>query len=40
MSIDGVRTRTITQTPMAVSAANLKRELIDTGYVSMADAGL
>ncbi|MDN6803093.1 hypothetical protein [Bifidobacterium mongoliense] len=40
MSIDGVRTRTITQTPVAVSAANLKRELIDTGYVSMADAGL
>ena len=41
-SIDGTKDEVpvIHEDLIAVSAANLKTALIDTGYVSMADAGL
>lgn len=39
-TIDGTRTPTIHEELSAVSAGNLKTTLIDTGYISMAEAGL
>lgn len=39
-SIDGVKTPTIHEELIAVSAGNLKATLIDPGYISMAEAGL
>lgn len=38
--VNGVKTPVITAKLIAVSAGNLKKEMIDPGYVSMADAGL
>lgn len=40
MTINGVKTSTITEEPIAISADNLKHELIDPGYITLADAGL
>lgn len=40
LSIDGVTMPAIHEQLLAVSASNLKRTLIDPGYISLADAGL
>ncbi|WEV41362.1 hypothetical protein OZX57_04670 [Bifidobacterium sp. ESL0682] len=40
MSIDGKETNVIHEKPMAISAGNLKKTLIEPGYISLADAGL
>lgn len=39
-TINGKAVPTLTQALIAVSASNLKSELIDTGYVTLAEAGL
>lgn len=39
-TVNGKSVPTLTQSLIAVSASNLKSELIDTGYVTLADAGL
>lgn len=40
VSINGVKTPTSREPLLSISASNLKRTLIDAGYISLADAGL
>ncbi|WEV68521.1 hypothetical protein OZX73_04250 [Bifidobacterium sp. ESL0775] len=40
LTIGGKQTNVIHEKPMAISAGNLKKTLIEPGYISLADAGL
>lgn len=39
-AVEGKQTPTIREQPLAISASNLKKTLIEPGYISLADAGL